>query len=111
MWNLFDNGGTSGQQGLENGAILRDEENPLGVRITLELDTATAPFAITCGIYGWMFHTRFFSVESEALGQFEAMKNSLSEILTMMPPSSDEQSDAKTGGVSEAIGFFISRYP
>ena len=29
MWNLFDSGGTTGQEGSENGTIIRDDEHPL----------------------------------------------------------------------------------
>jgi hypothetical protein len=57
-WHSFENGGTLGQAGSEEGTILRDEEHPLGARISLERDCRVAPFAITCGIYGWMLHTR-----------------------------------------------------
>jgi len=58
-WHQFEDGATLGQKGSESGVILRDEEHPQEARITLERDTRTAPFAITCGIYGCMLHTRF----------------------------------------------------
>jgi len=45
----FEDGATLGQKGSESGVILRDEEHPQEARITLERDTRTAPFAITCG--------------------------------------------------------------
>jgi hypothetical protein len=47
-----------GQKGSEEGIIPRDEEHPQEARIHLERDTRNAPFAITCGIYGCMMHTR-----------------------------------------------------
>jgi hypothetical protein len=59
-WIEFEGGSTIGEQGSENGLTLKDEEQVRGARITLERDTRIAPFAITCGIYGWMVHTRFF---------------------------------------------------
>ena len=65
-WYPFDKGVTVGQEGSEDGVILRDEEHPCEARITLERRVTAAPFAITCGIYGCMLHTRFFSIESEA---------------------------------------------
>ena len=71
LWEPFDNGGTIGQEGSENGTIISDEEHLRGARITLERTTPTAPFAITCGVYGWMVHTRFVSTEAEAIAQFE----------------------------------------
>ena len=55
-WLPFENGTTIGATGSEGGVILRDELHPHGARITLE-QTSTG-FAITCGIYGWMVHTR-----------------------------------------------------
>ena len=61
FWQPFENGGTLGQIGSEEGIIVHDEEHSLGARISLERDTIVAPFAITCGIYGWMLHTRYFS--------------------------------------------------
>jgi len=46
-------------RGSEGGVIVRDEEHALGARITLETGCGIAPYAITCGIYGWMMHTCF----------------------------------------------------
>jgi hypothetical protein len=57
-WLPLENGGTLGQTGSEEGTIVRDQEHPLGARISLERDCRVAPFAITFGIYGWMLHTR-----------------------------------------------------
>lgn len=68
LWNACSDGKTVGQDGSEEGAIVLDEEHTDGARITLERDSKTAPAAITCGVYGWMVHTRFFADESEARG-------------------------------------------
>jgi hypothetical protein len=76
-WHQFEDGATLGQKGSESGVILRDEEHPQEARITLERDTRTAPFAITCGIYGCMLHTRFFSQESEEEGGPEGCRSFL----------------------------------
>lgn len=73
-WQPFDCGTTNGQPGSENGIIIRDVELSDGARITLERDGWIAPFAITCGIYGWMVHTRYFSNEAEAQQEFEKMQ-------------------------------------
>lgn len=59
-WIPFENGTTVGTTGSEGGTILRDELHPDGARITLE--RTASQFAITCGVYGWMVHTRFFDV-------------------------------------------------
>src|SRR5262249_53589230 len=65
-WGPFDGGATVGQRGSEDGAIVRDDEHDLGARITLERGCAHCPVAVTCGIYGWFFHTRFLGSEAEA---------------------------------------------
>ncbi|MAW97055.1 MULTISPECIES: hypothetical protein [unclassified Leeuwenhoekiella] len=56
-WNPFDQGNSIGTIGSEDGKILKDEENSFGARITLEENGSIAPFSITIGIYGLMFHT------------------------------------------------------
>ena len=76
-WRSYENGKTVGKQGSEDGTIFRDEEHVEGSRITLERGGHVAPFAITCGIYGWMAHTRFFGSETEAQSEFDAMKEAL----------------------------------
>lgn len=80
-WHPFENGGTLGASGSEEGAILRDEEHARGARITLERDTINAPFAITCGIYGSMCHTAFASGEQEANQKYDEMKTWLDQML------------------------------
>ena len=90
---------------------MRDEEHDMGARITLERNATTAPYAITCGVYGWMVHTRFFRVEAEALAQFEEMKNSLTGILGTIPQANDAQVEAKMRRVSEALSLFVQQYP
>lgn len=81
-WHPFANGGTLGTKGSEDGVILRDEEHTRGARITLERETKSAPFAITCGIYGSMFHTTFVGTEVEAVAKYDEMKVWLHEMLT-----------------------------
>ena len=80
-WRPFEDGATLGQTGSEDGIVVHDEEHVLGARITLERAASVAPFAITCGIYGWMMHTRFFASEAEAQSQYDLMENSLSALL------------------------------
>ena len=108
-WQAFENGGTLGQTGSEQGVTLRDEEHALGARITLERAAQTAPFAITCGIYGWMLHTRFFATEDEANSQYEQMKDALSALL-----EAAEQNAEIDGGrqvLMTGIDEFIGNYP
>lgn len=109
-WHPVDGGATLGQRGSENGVILLDEEHELGARITLERDCNHGiPFAVTCGIYGWFFHTRFLGTEAEA--EFPAMMDGLAAILDTVPRVDDPNADAKCAGVTEAIQEFVSRFP
>ena len=111
-WVPFDGGSTVGQRGSEEGVVLRDDEHDLGARITLERDCAGGiPFAITCGIYGWMFHTRFFSSGTEASAEFDQMREVLADILDLIPRVDDPDSGAKCQRVCDAIGEFAARFP
>ena len=110
MWQPFDNGATIGQRGSEGGLILRDDEHQLGARITLERDCSHGiPFAVTCGIYGWFFHTRFLGPEAET--ELPAMRDGLAAILDMIPRLNDAAGEAKLSAVSEAIRQFVDRFP
>ncbi len=108
-WNPFDDDATLGLPGSEDGIVVHDEEHVLGARITLERAASVAPFAITCGIYGWMMHTRYFSSEAEAQLQYDLMKNSLSALL-----EAAEQTAAVDGGrqvLMDGIEKFVGEYP
>jgi hypothetical protein len=110
MWRPFGEGATVGRGGSEDGIILRDEEHDAGARITLERGCAYGvPFAVTCGVYGWFFHTRLLGSEAEA--KFLAMREGLSAILDIIPRADDPEADAKMAAVSEAIKAFVSQFP
>jgi hypothetical protein len=109
-WFQFDDGSSIGQYGSEGGVIVLDEENKSGARITLERNGATAPFAITCGIYGWMVHTHFLENEERARQAFENMKIDLAGILDLVPASEDPDLRAKPGAVFQAIAGFVEKY-
>lgn len=110
-WQEFDGGTSIGQRGSEDGIILRDEELDHGARITMERGGRTAPFAITCGIYGWMVHTRFFGTDSEAQAEFESMKPELGRILDTIPLASEADLESKVPEVAEALSGFVERFP
>jgi hypothetical protein len=110
-WKPFDNGATIGKCGSENGVIVRDEEHELGARITLERGGEIAPFAITCGIYGWMFHTCFVRLEAEAATEYGRMQEALAAILNTIPPADDPDADAKCKGVADSIAAFVEQFP
>jgi hypothetical protein len=95
-WQPFQNGETVGQQGTENGTVVLDEEHPSGARICLERG-GRAPVAITCGVYGWMVHTRFLMEDDEANDAMRAMKVDLAALA----------SDPSRAGCGE----FVERYP
>ena len=109
MWGPFDKGSTIGTGGSEGGIIIRDEEHPLGSRITLERGATFSPYSVTCGIYGWFFHTRFLGSEAEA--DLPAMRDGLAAILHVIPNTDDPESDAKMAAVGDAIGSFVDRFP
>jgi hypothetical protein len=108
-WHPAENGATIGHPGSEQGVTLSDEEHDLGARITLERDTRVAPFAITCGIYGWMLHTRFFGAQDEAETQYDAMKNALAALLE----AADKAADADAGDklLMDGVSKFVETYP
>ena len=97
--------------GSEGGTVITDEEHGYGARITLEQPGVRGPFAITCGIYGWMVHTRYFSSLDEAQRAYEAMKPGLEMILEMIPMKSDPQIDLKMKLAGNEISRFVDRFP
>ncbi len=109
-WAPFGGGSSLAQRGSEGGLILRDDEHQLGSRITLE-EGGSTPFSITCGIYGWMFHTRFCGGQTEASAEFDRMKESLSSILALIPRADDPQAEEKCRAVTDSITAFVERFP
>src|SRR5687767_1441545 len=110
-WSPFEGGTSLGQRGSESGVILRDEQHEDGSRITLERGGRNAPFAITCGIYGWMLHTRFFKTEAEATAEYERMQVGLAGILTVIPYDDDPEKETKMEKAAELIQEFVTRFP
>jgi hypothetical protein len=102
QWVSFDNGTTTGQIGSESGVIIRDSEHSLGARITLERAGSIALYSITCGIYGCMVHTCFFSTEAEASQQFELMAAALDSIL---------QNSTDDNDLIDSVGQFVEQFP
>jgi len=106
-WSQFDKGHSIGLTGSEDGVILRDEEHVDGARVTLErvnIDRFTA----TCGIYGWMVHTRFFDSERNGLTGFEETKLELTNILRLIP-FEVQANEGAMNAVETAIADFIDR--
>ena len=105
-WADYDDGYSIGTSGDGGGAIVRDEEHKHGARITLEEESSLAEFAVTCGVYGWMFHTRLFSDETEANEAFDEMKAELDEILESTPPD-DDASEEEQENFAEELAMFV----
>lgn len=109
MWRPFDDRVTLGQPGSEGGVTIHDEEHEGGARATLERDCGSAPWTVTCGVYGWFFHTRFLGSEAEA--EFPAMLAGLAAIVDLIPRVDEPECDAKMRVVGEAIRKFVARFP
>jgi hypothetical protein len=119
-WKPFRDGTTLGEMGSEAGVILRDEEHVEGARITLERPEPRKPFrqpivryAITCGVYDWMVHTRFFAEEADAVEAYEAMKPELAKIAEALPEIEDDDPDVgeKVERASHKFQDFTQRFP
>jgi L-asparaginase II len=109
-WQPFEEGNTIGKTGNEGGVIMLDQEHILGARLTLENGCLRAPYAITCGVYGWMVHTRFFADDETAQYAADEMKSALSEIVSLIPIEGDADEDEKIGAVSDAVEAFTERF-
>ena len=68
-------------------------------------------YAITCGVYGLMVHTRFFPSEALARQQYEEMKSGLAQILSSLPLADDPDLEQKVPAVEAQLEAFIQRYP
>jgi hypothetical protein len=102
----------SAKQGSEGGQIVLDEEHdPWGARITLERDAKSAAAAITCGLYGWMVHTRFFSELEAARREYEAMKVDLAALVALAPFDTDPDLRLKSSALIKEISAFVEKYP
>ena len=90
---------------------LSDEEHTEGARITLESDVEGAPYVITCGIYGWMVHTRYFSADDDTGKAYAQMKDELDRIVRAIPLKSDPDCDAKVNEVIGMMNRFVEQFP
>jgi hypothetical protein len=109
-WQPFADGETIGTTGTDDGRIVRDEEHLEGARITLEQGCKHAPFAITCGIYGWMIHTCFFAEQWIAEASFDQMKDEIAWILARIPRDASADIEEQVDAVEEAIAQFTERF-
>jgi hypothetical protein len=110
-WHSFQEGRSIGLKGSEDGAILNDEEYAAAARITLEQAGRTAPYAITCGLYGWMLHTRYFESQSAAESAFTDMKEDLASILLRLASLRTLPAAQQLAEVSPLLQDFLEKYP
>ena len=109
-WQPFHGGSSIGQEGTEMGVIVRDDWYAGTARLTLEDEPRIVPFAITCTVYGWMSHTRFFGTMEEADRAFDEMKPALENIVSLIPDDEDAD-DAKIEKLRAALQDFVARFP
>jgi len=110
-WEQFEHGTTIGQYGSEHGIIVRDDEYQQHARITLERDGRIAPFAITCGIYGWMFHTCFFATKGQADTAYGQVQDALAAIVERITRTDNLNEDEHSEVVTTAITQFVKQFP
>jgi hypothetical protein len=103
-WSAYDEGQSIGSVGAEGGVILRDEEHEAGARVTLK--HGDSYISVSCNVYGWMDHTRFFSSITEAQREYLLMRASLGNMVENI--LSAGKSDLK---MWEAIAEFVRRFP
>ncbi len=111
-WQPFNHHGKIGRvKGSEGGYIVYDEEHEEGARITLEKDSSAAPWSITCGIYGWMVHTRFFGDRKEAENKIEPMKAAMEKILSTLASTASDIEDLHSDRVADFYANLVDRFP
>jgi hypothetical protein len=103
-WFAYNGGGTIGSVSAEGGVILRDEVHESGARLTLKRGSNYV--SVSCSIYGWMDHTRFFGTVVEAQREYLQMKPSLANMVENILAAG--KSDLK---MWEAIADFVRRFP
>ena len=86
-WTKFDTGSSIGTVGSEGGEVIEDFECVDGARVTIEKDGDIAPFTVTLGIYGLMFHTHFSSTEIDAKKFMDFAKTKINEIFSLYETS------------------------
>lgn len=103
-WFAYNEGITIGAKGPEGDVILMDEAHPIGARVTIK--EGAQYVSVSCNIYNWINHTRFFSTVTEAKREFEIMKDALLQIIDLL--AAKEINKIK---VWEEISNFVRRFP
>jgi hypothetical protein len=103
-WSAYRVGQNVGSASADGDMILRDEEHVSGARVTLK--RVGSYISVTCNVYGWMNHTRFFDSVPEAQREYAVMKSTLGNIVENI--LSPDQNNLK---MWEAITEFVRRFP
>ncbi|WP_224363025.1 hypothetical protein [Hyalangium versicolor] len=109
-WKPYEAGSTLGLSGSQGGTITWDEQYAGQVRLTLEQDESRSFHAITCGVSGWLLHSRFFGSAPEAFAAFEELRPALVELWAQLPKGGPgSPTEARAGG--PLLAAFLARFP
>lgn len=103
-WQPYNRGRSIGVKGSEGSRIVRDEEHPLGARMTIKQGKDYV--SVSCSISGKIDHTRFFKEMKAAEQEYSTMQNEMTKVIRAI--SSARAADIK---VWEAISGFVARFP
>lgn len=103
-WRPYQHGQNVGKKDAEGSTIVRDEEHPLGGRLTIKKGKGFV--SISCMIAGRMDHTRFFKKMPDALYAYDQMKPEVESLLRDLAHASP--TDIKAW---ELISNFVIRFP
>jgi len=103
-WLPYNQGRSIGVKGSEGSKIIRDEEHPLGARMTIKQGQDYV--SVSCTISGKIDHTRFFKEMSAAEQEYSTMKKEMTRVISAI--STAKSADIK---VWEAISEFVARFP
>ncbi len=109
-WLPFEEGKTIGIRGTEGGTVIADEQHDGGARITLEENCLRAPYAITCVIYGWAYHTRFLADQPTARKSYDDMKVGLEGIVKLLGQT-DLDVTIEVEPIEQAVEDFVAKFP
>lgn len=90
-WTKFDKGSSIGTTGSEGGKITEDFDCIDGARVTIEKGGDIAPYSVTLGIYGLMFHTHFASTEIEAKKFMDFTVKKIDQIFALYETAESER--------------------
>lgn len=90
-WTKYNRGSSIGTTGSEGGKIIEDFECNDGARVTIERDGDIAPYCVTLGIYGLMFHTHFASTEIDAKMFMDFSMQKIDEVFSLYETAESER--------------------